>query len=626
MVSLSHMLIHFLCSSLLLSFLMFFFDIGSLFLSYQQHPVSTASLDSQHKPHTACKRMIFILVDGMRNDAINHFNFNDSIINSFQTTISASIPTLTAPCLRTMMSGRIPGMFDAVTAFTARQIHEDSVIHQAHLVEDFYTAVLGDNTWDHLWPDSFTYSSTRYSFDIKDLDSVDDLIEKELQYALNKLEEANRGLLILHFLGLDHISHLLGPHTPLAHNRLDRYASVTKRIADDILLQDTEGSTCLMLTSDHGMTTSGSHGGGSQGELLVPLLLLGPGTRGAHTVTGGAYSQRDIAPTLSLLLGLPVPQHSLGTPLPLPLPLPLPIPRAREPPPEPAARAVPCAVVLGLAAGVVLIGIGASIRDKSIHVTGLWLLPIAWFSNSIVEREADILRAVLALSVPLDLLRGRLPRALPYLLQGGTDALTRGLLNAVTVGLAGASTRHNPWRTLLLLVIFSSDLVTVYPYALALIPHLIIPWAASQHSITPKDVLAADMITSMPNLFGRILFYHTHHATTLGSIRLARAAQAKGMIEMACVVAGDTVGSMAASDPLLGLWSAWWACLIAFVMRNHPFGPSVFTQKAMFEVAFLIGQYVLKHVISAVKTILTVMTRNHVFRKMVVISHQSWFR
>jgi len=65
----------------------------------------------------------------------------------------------------------------------------------------------------------------------------------------------------------------------------------------------------LIVTSDHGHTPSGGHGGPEAGVLSVPLVLRGEGVR--RGVRGRA-EQVDVAPTVAALLGVPIPASSQG--------------------------------------------------------------------------------------------------------------------------------------------------------------------------------------------------------------------------------------------------------------------------------------------------------------------------
>ncbi|MCX6017327.1 MAG: hypothetical protein NTZ50_02290 [Chloroflexi bacterium] len=68
----------------------------------------------------------------------------------------------------------------------------------------------------------------------------------------------------------------------------------------------------LVIVSDRGRAPNGAEGGTEPVIARVPLVLAGAGVqRGAQTL-GRAI---DFAPTLAVLLGMPIPTHSQGTPL-----------------------------------------------------------------------------------------------------------------------------------------------------------------------------------------------------------------------------------------------------------------------------------------------------------------------
>ncbi|KAL8584645.1 hypothetical protein ACOMHN_002374 [Nucella lapillus] len=91
-------------------------------------------------------------------------------------------------------------------------------------------------------------------------------------------------------------------------------------------VQGGERPALLVVTGDHGISDQGGHGGASPEETSVPIVLLSP-----HTPfqppgdTRQELQQIDLCPTLSALLGLPIPRNNLGrvevTALPLNTPL-----------------------------------------------------------------------------------------------------------------------------------------------------------------------------------------------------------------------------------------------------------------------------------------------------------------
>jgi hypothetical protein len=65
----------------------------------------------------------------------------------------------------------------------------------------------------------------------------------------------------------------------------------------------------ILITSDHGHSDAGGHGGTEHEVLSVPLILAGAGV-----ATNTIYDARliDLAPTVAALLGFPAPGHGLG--------------------------------------------------------------------------------------------------------------------------------------------------------------------------------------------------------------------------------------------------------------------------------------------------------------------------
>lgn len=84
----------------------------------------------------------------------------------------ADPPTTTLQRLKGMTTGSLPTFIDMGSNFATPEINEDNVIHQIH--SNNLTAVfLGDSTWTELFPKSFKRKFSYPSFNIHDLDSVD---------------------------------------------------------------------------------------------------------------------------------------------------------------------------------------------------------------------------------------------------------------------------------------------------------------------------------------------------------------------------------------------------------------------------------------------------------------------
>ncbi|KAG6829632.1 hypothetical protein H0H92_003965 [Tricholoma furcatifolium] len=189
---------------------------------------------------------------------------------------------------------------------------------------------MGDDTWVSVFPDLFESNMTfpYDSFNVEDLHTVDEGVIKHL---FPLLEDPSKpfDFLVGHFLGVDHVGHRVGPDHPSMKAKLNQMNDVLTRVVE--LMDD---DTLLVVLGDHGMDRSGDHGGDGIHETSSALWIYskGPAISKTHltppsgllrytyfpgtTVRHRHIQQIDILPTLSLLLGLPIPYNNLGTVIP----------------------------------------------------------------------------------------------------------------------------------------------------------------------------------------------------------------------------------------------------------------------------------------------------------------------
>uniref|UniRef100_A0A3B5KRI5 GPI ethanolamine phosphate transferase 2 C-terminal domain-containing protein n=1 Tax=Xiphophorus couchianus TaxID=32473 RepID=A0A3B5KRI5_9TELE len=214
-----------------------------------------------------------------------------------------------------LTTGSIPGFIDVVMNLNSPALLEDNLIWQAKTAGKrivFY----GDDTWVRLFPKHFMEYDGTTSFFVSDYTEVDNNVTRHLD---STLKRDDWDVLILHYLGLDHIGHISGPHSSLVRPKLLEMDDVLKKIHSSLVSKEAEGSLpyLLVLCGDHGMTETGSHGGSSVPEVNTALVLISPAfKRKAGMERPGEVEQVDLAPTLALGLGLPVPQNSVGRVIP----------------------------------------------------------------------------------------------------------------------------------------------------------------------------------------------------------------------------------------------------------------------------------------------------------------------
>lgn len=241
--------------------------------------------------------------------------------NAFLLPFIADPPTTTLQRLKGLTTGTLPTFIDAGSNFAGTAIDEDNLIEQFR--DAGKTLVhLGDDTWHALFPNYFDANLTHAydSFNVWDLHTVDNGVTEHIIPLLSVSESKRWDILIGHFLGVDHAGHQYGPNHQAMRSKLKQMDSVLREI---IALLDKD--TLLVVMGDHGMDSKGDHGGESDDEVEAALWMyskkgvfgrmhddhIEPPRTGKERPVG----QIDLVPSLSLLLGVPIPFNNLGAPI-----------------------------------------------------------------------------------------------------------------------------------------------------------------------------------------------------------------------------------------------------------------------------------------------------------------------
>lgn len=238
----------------------------------------------------------------------------------------ADPPTTTLQRLKGLTTGTLPTFIDAGSNFAGTSIEEDNLISQMKALGK-RVAFMGDDTWMALFPGMFEREMVHpyESLNVWDLHTVDNGVTEHIFPLFHPTNQTKWDIVIGHYLGVDHAGHRYGPDHPAMAEKLKQMDTIVQRLMDSI-----DDKTLLVVMGDHGMDPKGDHGGESQGEVEAALWLyskkpvfgqfpeeLSPngGGRGAESDGIRSVAQIDLVPTLSLLLGLPIPFNNLGAPI-----------------------------------------------------------------------------------------------------------------------------------------------------------------------------------------------------------------------------------------------------------------------------------------------------------------------
>lgn len=238
----------------------------------------------------------------------------------------ADPPTTTLQRLKGMTTGSLPTFIDMGSNFATPEINEDNIIDQIYS-NNLSMVFMGDSTWTELFPKRFKRKYSYPSFNIYDLDSVDNgeyqsssnikagsdvfSVLEILKHFPNEIKKNDWDLLIAHFLGVDHCGHKHGPLHREMSRKLTEMNEVIKKLSQTI-----DDDTMLLVMGDHGMTATGDHGGDSADEteaLLFAYSKQKPFVPTFYDDNADFIQQIDLAPTLANILGVPVPFSNLGT-------------------------------------------------------------------------------------------------------------------------------------------------------------------------------------------------------------------------------------------------------------------------------------------------------------------------
>lgn len=285
-------------------------------------------------------RLVIMVVDAMRSDFMyssdnSKMSYLHSLVRrgiAIPYTAHSDPPTVTLPRLKAITTGGTPSFIDAIL-----NVADENDQSQSLAKSDSWLRQLkfngrkktfhffGDDTWLKLYPPDLYFEKFdgTSSFFVSDFTEVDNNVTRHLK---NELKSDEWDVLILHYLGMDHIGHKGGPHSPFMPPKQAEMDDVVRTIFE--LTIENSPSTLMILMGDHGMNEVGNHGGSSKGETSPGMVLISK--KLADTNLGSAcpvesrpnfdyfnsISQIDIVPTLAALFNFPIPKNNLGVIMP----------------------------------------------------------------------------------------------------------------------------------------------------------------------------------------------------------------------------------------------------------------------------------------------------------------------
>lgn len=318
--------------------------------SSSEDPSSTTSNLNQTDRDQRCwtkpaiNRLVIIVLDALRIDFVAPSTFFEEkkpwmdklqVLQKMAATRGSSArifkaiadpPTTSLQRLKGLTTGGLPTFIDVGNSFGAPAIVEDNLIHQ-FVQNGKRVVMMGDDTWVQLFPHHFERSYPFPSFNVKDLDTVDNGC---IEHLLPSLYQDDWDVLIAHFLGVDHAGHIFGVDSAPMIGKLEQYDGILEKVIEELEGQSGPGglheNTFLIVMGDHGQTLNGDHGGGTAEEVETSIFAMSfkklsmPSQLGTSheldldkkNMLISSIQQLDFSVTMSALLGIPFPFGSIG--------------------------------------------------------------------------------------------------------------------------------------------------------------------------------------------------------------------------------------------------------------------------------------------------------------------------
>ncbi|SJK85795.1 phosphatidylinositol glycan, class O [Babesia microti strain RI] len=333
----------------------FYYKQNSNLSTIPYHDTLELSRWIEYRPY---KRVILVLLDAIRFDYVIHdpmvdtneprrvyTNQMNNLTRIFQEVgnkgrlfrLKAEIPTTTIARIKSIITGHSQAYLDIADNNNPQSLEADNILKQL-LLQDRKVVIMGDSLWDSLQKGVATRSYTASGLNIHD--NTADV--KVFTHFFDEFNKSDWDVLIGHLVGIDHFGHVHGIDNASISNMLRSYDNFVASIIENVLTKQYQ-DTLLVILSDHGVNADGTHGGKAPEEVdafmaafnykgfaetdqaIEHLLLCREknflqGYRQKHNVLNGKIkgdifhwaSQNDIAPTLAVLLGCPIPYNSTG--------------------------------------------------------------------------------------------------------------------------------------------------------------------------------------------------------------------------------------------------------------------------------------------------------------------------
>jgi hypothetical protein len=255
-------------------------------------------------PPRLASHVLLVVVDGLRWDIANDPQRMTHFANALRKYTSGEIwagpISMTSSAVLSYGTGQRGSLDQILENLTPPEVNTNSWLENAHQAGRRLMAV-GDPAWVHLygkWLDEFRPDpegvGIEADFNFQTFRNASDLVAKFPDF------------LVAHFVTPDHQGHAYGVQSP-------RYAQHIQAFDQALFdwLEPLGKDWTVIVTSDHGAASSGTHGTDTDLQRRCPIFAYGPGIR-PNMHLGRAFDQVELPGLFAALLGVRTAQQGRG--------------------------------------------------------------------------------------------------------------------------------------------------------------------------------------------------------------------------------------------------------------------------------------------------------------------------
>ncbi|MCX8195685.1 MAG: alkaline phosphatase family protein [Acidilobaceae archaeon] len=279
---------------------------------YLEELKSVRRVEISHDP--LAKHLVMVLLDGLSESSLLYLMEREESVRAVVSRGAllvggkTVVPSVSYPTRATMLSGAPPEVHEVSSNWFSRRMEVDNLFAIAK--ERGYVLLnVGDGSIHkivgHLLDESYPMEDGASQAAVA--------LQKAEEVLKRRAAAGERAFLWVGITDIDTMGHKAGPYTEEYNATIIYVFSLLNSFLSSLEREGLLKESLVVVLNDHGFKRGGHHGGYEEEVRAFFMLLISPAAvPGVHRSN---FDQMDVAPTISMIMGWPLPANSLGSPI-----------------------------------------------------------------------------------------------------------------------------------------------------------------------------------------------------------------------------------------------------------------------------------------------------------------------